>query len=215
MQCEFCCSIRKNKNSLAQHRRLCKSNPDHVEHPRGMLGKKGWSNGLSKETNQSLASQSETMKRKFASGEIGLHGMCDPTFTGSEQHRKISARGGGYREGAGRSKKFWVHDSFGTQVCLQSSYERDFSLKLDAHGVRWIRPTYLRYGDRKYFPDFYLVDHDVYVDTKNDYLAIKDEPKIQAVREQNGVDIRVLSRYDIDEYAGESEKRGAQPITVL
>lgn len=215
MNCEFCGSERKSNVSLAQHRRLCKLNPNRVEHPRGMLGKSGWNKGLTKETNTSVRMQSETAKKRIASGEIGLHGMCDPLFAGSTKHREISAKGGGYRERAGRSKKFWVIDSFGTQVCLQSTYERDFAEKLNVYGVRWIRPKHLPYDERKYFPDFYLVDHDVYIDTKNDYLAIKDAAKIAAVKAQNGVDIRVLSRYDIDEYAGESEKRGAQPITVL
>lgn len=33
----------------------------------------------------------------------------------------------------------------------------------------------------------------VHIDTKNDYLAIKDLPKINAVRDQNNIDIRIVT----------------------
>jgi hypothetical protein len=44
----------------------------------------------------------------------------------------------------------------------------------------------------RYYPDFKIGS--VYIDTKNDYLAIKDLPKIMAVREQNGVDVRIVTK---------------------
>lgn len=214
LTCSFCGRECKNRNSLAQHSRLCSFNPKRVEHPRGYLGKVGWNKGLTKLTHSSINKASETLKKQFNEGRE-YTGCCDPTFVGSEEHREMSRRGGGYREGSGRSKKFLVKDSFGKKVCLQSSYELEFSRKLDELSIRWVRPSFLRYDNKKYFPDFYLVDYDVYIDTKNDFLIRKDATKISAVNAQNGVDIRVLSKYDIEKYAGESEKRGAQPITVL
>lgn len=39
--CQHCNDQRKSANSLRNHERLCKENPDRQEHPRGMAGKRG------------------------------------------------------------------------------------------------------------------------------------------------------------------------------
>jgi len=146
-----------------------------------------------------VAKGAKRLKDRLASGEISPGGFfLDPTYLGSEKNREAGRKGGGYRERAGRSKKFWVKDSFGYVTCLQSSYELKLSIKLDELGIRWVRPDYLPYGNRKYFPDFYLVDYDIFVDTKNDYLIKIDADKIQSVIKQNNVDIRILSIREIN-----------------
>lgn len=106
---------------------------------------------------------------------------------------------GGYKPGSGRGKKFKVSDSFGTEVLLQSSYELTFSKLLDDNQIEWLRPTYLRYGNRKYFPDFYLPKFDLYLDTKNDYLIKLDADKIKSVTEENSVRLVVISKRLLDE----------------
>ena len=106
---------------------------------------------------------------------------------------------GGYRANAGKSQKYHVKDSFGVEVCLQSSYELLCSKILDNLGIRWIRPTCLKYGSKRYFPDFFLVDLGIYLDPKNDYLAKIDESKIQAVMQENNVKIIVLTKNMINE----------------
>jgi transposase len=105
---------------------------------------------------------------------------------------------GGYRKNAGRSKKFNVVDSFGNEVCLQSAYEKQVSEILNELGVKWIRPKHLKYDDKKYFPDFYLVDKDLYLDPKNDYLAKIDAGKIRKVCEQNLVTVLILTKDKIN-----------------
>lgn len=108
---------------------------------------------------------------------------------------------GGYREGAGRSKKFKVRDSFGQTVCLQSSYEFDLFNILNTLNVKWLRPVFLSYNlngrNRKYFADFYLPDSNLYLDTKNDYLFKIDAPKIEAVRTQNQIKLIVITKNEI------------------
>ena len=37
----------------------------------------------------------------------------------------------------------------------------------------------------------------VYIDTKNDYLAVADLPKITAVKEQNNIDLRIVTKDQI------------------
>ncbi len=86
---------------------------------------------------------------------------------------------------------------------LQSSYELRCSKILDSLGVRWNRGTFVRYEmnerSKRYFPDFYLVDCDMYLDTKNDYLIAVDRIKIETVRSQTNVKLIVLSDRDITE----------------
>jgi hypothetical protein len=123
--------------------------------------------------------------------------------TAEEKLKRFSHRGnssgkkGGYRSGAGRSKKFRVCDSFGRMVCLQSSYEKDVAVILNELNIRWVRPEYLKYDNKKYFPDFYLVDKDIYLDPKNDFLAKKDAEKISKVCEQNGVSVVIVTKDNI------------------
>lgn len=89
----------------------------------------------------------------------------------------------------------------GTEVYLQSSYEILFATLLDEMNIEWSRPEPLEYiGDdgkhHRYYPDFKISS--VYVDTKNDYLAVKDLPKIDAVRTQCNVDIRIVTKENLN-----------------
>lgn len=91
----------------------------------------------------------------------------------------------------------------GTIVYLQSSYEERYAKFLEDKNVKWIRPDPLKWVDdqnidHRYYPDFYLIDFDVYVDTKNDFLIIKDANKISKVVEQNSVTIKILSSKELD-----------------
>ena len=142
-----------------------------------------WNKGLTKETHPSLAKASKSMK-----AHKGRYGFCDP-----EVRKTIAyTNSGGYRPGAGRGKKYTVKDSFGKTVHLQSSYEFRCAKLLDSMNIKWERPSYLRYGDRKYFPDFFLVDHNVYLDPKNSYLAKLDRDKIDQVMKENDVKVFIL-----------------------
>jgi hypothetical protein len=91
----------------------------------------------------------------------------------------------------------------GTKVYLQSSYEIQYAMFLESQETKWIRPNPLRWIDEdgishRYYPDFYLIDSNLYVDTKNDYLIKKDEDKIERVRSQNNVAILVISKEMLD-----------------
>ena len=145
MFCKFCNKECKNKNSLTNHERLCPSNPDrkYVSHT---LGGTAWNKGLTKYTSSSLAQTSDTKKR------LGQGGW--PKKASSNGGKK----GGGYRENAGRSKKFRVLDSFGKETVLQSTYELRCSEILNELQINWLRPKALKYDNRNYFADFYLPD---------------------------------------------------------
>lgn len=47
-------------------------------------------------------------------------------------------------------------------------------------------------------PDFYLVDYEIFLDPKNDYLAKIDKNKIDRVIEENNVKVFILTEEKIN-----------------
>src|SRR5690606_2897088 len=144
--------------------------------------RKSWNIGLTAETDIRVANNaiavSKSVEGKPPTGCFG--------WTREQRSKNAKEKGfGGYRENAGRSKKYKVYDSFGKETCLQSSYELRCSEILNSLSIKWVRPGCLRYLDRKYFADFYLPDFDIYLDPKNNYKAKLDKDKIDAVIRQN------------------------------
>lgn len=96
----------------------------------------------------------------------------------------------------------WYESIFAGRVWLESSYEYKVAKQLDENNINWIRPKGLPYTinnkSKTYFPDFYLVDYDSYLDPKNDYLIPQDTPKINCVIEQNNVKVFILTKTQLD-----------------
>lgn len=149
--------------------------------------RKAWNYGLSKETDDRVAKHAKHLSDTYAPrGAILLT---------KEKLSELAKKNnfGGYQKNAGRSKKYRVQDPFGNEVVLQSSYElRCFEI-LTSLDIKWIRPPYLKYGSKKYFADFYLTEHGVYLDPKNNYKAVQDAEKIACVCEENSVKVYVLT----------------------
>lgn len=90
---------------------------------------------------------------------------------------------------------------------LGSTYELRLAEDLDKNGIRWDTCKRFSYIDptgkvRTYTPDFFLIDYNVYLDPKNDYLikninpalGFSDMEKIQRVMDQNGINILILDK---------------------
>lgn len=98
------------------------------------------------------------------------------------------------------NKKFGIYNSpIAGPVRLDSSYELRVATALDNNNVKWVRPGPLTWVDKnnvshRYFPDFYLVEFNVYLDPKNDFLIKRDSDKIKRVSEQNSVTVVVLDK---------------------
>jgi len=92
----------------------------------------------------------------------------------------------------------WYESPSAGRVWLESSYEYRVAKELDDNNVVWTRPKYLHYSiggkNKKYFPDFYLVEYNVYLDPKNDYLIVQDTPKIIQVIKENNVQVLILDK---------------------
>ena len=70
--CKFCGKVCKNTNSLKNHERLCKENPNHQEspwikfnHERG-----AWNKGLTKETDERVRLRGKVLSEHYALGII-------------------------------------------------------------------------------------------------------------------------------------------------
>jgi len=187
LNCKFCNRESKNLNSLSNHQRLCPSNPERV-YVSQTLGRTAWNKGLTSSTDLRVSKMAESISKSS---------LENPRYLTAEQKSHLSVlakeRGlGGYKPNAGRSKKFKVLDSYGDEVCLQSTYELKCSELLNQLGINWVRPRALKYDGKNYFADFYLPDFDVYLDPKNNYKAKLDKTKIERVIEQNNVRVFIL-----------------------
>lgn len=77
----------------------------------------------------------------------------------------------------------------GKKIVLGSSWEKSIAIFLDEKEIRWIRPKSLEYLDesgkkRKYFPDFYLPDYDIYLDPKNPMKIKADQYKLDYFKDK-------------------------------
>ena len=161
--CKYCGKECKNPNSLRNHERCCKQNPNRFI-PQGMLGKTSWSKGLKKEQDIRLKLQGEKQS-KTKKGKPN-HPQTEETKLKLRQHALKQGLGG-----------FNMHrikyEVNGVQV--DSSYEKVVAESLTENNINWERAKRFKYKDltnkvHYYTPDFYLPEYNVYLDPKNDYL---------------------------------------------
>lgn len=77
----------------------------------------------------------------------------------------------------------------GYVVKLDSTWEEILAVRLDELDINWIRPKPIKWKDNdgllhNYFPDFYLVDYDVYLDPKNPMALYVQRNKVEALKSQ-------------------------------
>ena len=90
----------------------------------------------------------------------------------------------------GNKKLTWFYNKFeDKKVLLESSWEVRIANFLTDKNIKWIRPKFIKWQDsigktRRYFPDFYLVDYDIYLDPKNPYCLKRDEEKLNEVQKE-------------------------------
>jgi hypothetical protein len=95
-------------------------------------------------------------------------------------------------------------------ISLGSTYELKVAISLDTNNVKWIKPKPLLYTNynnkiKRYYPDFYLPEYNVYLDPKNDYLinninkytGMLDSTKISLVEVQNNVTVLILDKHHL------------------
>jgi hypothetical protein len=81
-------------------------------------------------------------------------------------------------------------------VCMDSSWEVKLAKFLDLNNITWERSKKLVFlwtdidnKKRRYHPDFYLPEYNLYLDPKNKFLMKKDKFKINQVIKENNIDL--------------------------
>jgi len=97
--CQYCARECKNDNSLRNHERLCKENPNRQTPPAKtqkwrdtMKGRTAWNKGLSKETSEAVRkyakASSNTHKKKIAEGKgCGFNSQEYHAYMKTEQYK--------------------------------------------------------------------------------------------------------------------------------
>ena len=144
--------------------------------------RQGWSRGLTKETDERVKNISETYSKNVKDGKT------IPSSRGrklSDEHKKrISIRQTLNHKG-GRCKWYEVA---GQKV--QGTWERDIALKLNELNIKWIKlktnKDIIEYAVngkiRRYTPDFFLSDYNLYLEIKG-YWWGNDKEKMRIVLE--------------------------------
>lgn len=99
--------------------------------------------------------------------------------------------------------KLWSKQSIhtkpdGTEVIMDSSWEAKLAVLLDRLEIKWDRGDHLvldyqtpRGRKRKYIPDFYLPDYDIYVEVKG-YWTDAAKLKVADVEQRHGIKLLIL-----------------------
>jgi hypothetical protein len=181
--CKYCDKECKNSNSLRNHERLCKNNPNrqftpfHCQKFQNSSSKRGnqytKAKKLGLDIPQISDSTREKLKKAYSSRTSEWH---------KENGKKISETiNKKVKEGTWHtSLAKHMHIEY-NGIDLHGSWELAYAKYLDANNIRWIRNkdsfTYVYDGkERKYTPDFYLIDSDEYIEIKG-YKTKKDEAK--------------------------------------
>jgi len=110
-----------------------------------------------------------------------------------------------------KKKKLWSKPSVyktidGKLVSMDSTWEVIMAMRLDELNIRWERdenmklPYLMRSGrKRNYIPDFYLPEHDTYIEVKG-YLTESAKHKMKSVLEVN--DVKIIMLKSLIEIAG-------------
>jgi len=181
MRCKHCDKECKNDNSLRNHQRLCKLNPDRQTTPFC-----------------DLAKQKEIADKRKSSGRVNQ--WSNPGYQLSEHTREKMSRSSIGRQHSKDTKEKisnavnekiknndW-HTSLAKDhhynyngVDLHGKWELSYAQWLDANNISWSRCKesfkYFYEGkERRYTPDFYLHDTDEYIEIKG-YKTDKDDEK--------------------------------------
>ena len=177
--CKYCRKECKNNNSLRNHERLCKSNP---EHQLTWFADKEWQKR--KGTNQYIKAKQEGKPipkyPKRSSPWLGKHHT-------EETKRKISEKLSINNHG-GRCK--WYNYN---GIWVQGTWELSIAKKLNNFQISWKKTKELEYTlkyiddntkEHTYNPDFYLQEYDCFLEIKGHWWG-NDKRKMELVMQQN------------------------------
>ena len=187
-KCKYCGKECKNKNSLSNHERLCKLNPNRQESPFVKYNKekgKPWNKGLTKEIDERVKRNGESISNSYKNGSTiawcqGLTKETDERIRLASD--KISStisekiKNDAWHNSFGKSKIVSYND-----IDFHGRWEVEFAKYLDNLQIDWVRNTdkfeYIFDNKVRYYtPDFYIPNIDLYIEIKG-YPTEKDFTK--------------------------------------
>lgn len=205
--CKYCGRICKNGNSLINHERLCKENPDRqiiVSNVSNFIKWNEYRKGknLQKPSNQYIKSRElgieykisdETRKKlsKASSGRVYSKEYKDRL---SKKMKEVAQNNPKYSYSKNKYFKKEIINGFR----MDSSWESIFANYLNQNDIKWIKNTkpfkyIFENEEHSYYPDFYLKDFDLYIEVKGNETE-KDKAKYKVVD-----NLLVLRSKEIDE----------------
>lgn len=167
----------------ANHIRWCDLNPKRKEYVKG-------NNGSQMRTPDALKKRSKGLKRAHADGKYKhINRSKNIGWKHTEEtkeHLRKKALASKHRRLVKSIQLYTKKD--GTIVTLESSWEIALAKRLDELNIEWIRPDPVPWIDRtgqthNYFPDFYLPEHDLFLDPKNEYARKAQKEKLAVLTE--------------------------------
>ena len=135
----------------------------------------------------------KTYTERILSGEIV------PSFKGKkhsqETRQKLSSKMDERNNGYVKTKFYEIFcESVQKNVKVQGTWELEFATRLNQLGILWEKGHILHYEydgiKKRYFPDFYIIERDCYVEIKGFWFKSKDgriddKRKMKLVQDQN------------------------------
>ena len=181
LNCQFCGKECKNRNSLCNHERLCKLNPNRQISSfvayNETASHTAWNKGLTADTDERVRFNRDGLRKYYKANPNQKRGPL------SEAHKaKISATinnkvaEGTWHASLARNMHYTYNG-----IDLHGTWELKYAEWLDLNNIAWRRPsesfTYTFEGaEHKYTPDFYLIDSNTYIEIKG-YKTDKDQAK--------------------------------------
>ena len=150
-----------------------------------------WNKGLTKETSESVKQYANAIGKKWQNGEY------EPRNHTDETKKKISDARILYLENNHHHGLKWFKVSNGKyDIKVQGTWELKVANWLNKNSIFWKRHS-IKYGNRKYTPDFYIPLYDIYIEVKG-WMKDRDISKMYCVLETNKIDIRLIEQNEIE-----------------
>lgn len=180
--CPYCNIDLPEKSKRANHVKWCnpaskQSNFDHLKTARSAI--------IDDNRKASGEKISELHKAgHYDQAYLKLKGISRIQSEETKEKIRKGALASGHQRRMRRTHEFT--DKRGRTFMFDSSWEDALAIRLDELDINWTRPEPVAWVDskgktRNYFADFYLLDHDLYLDPKNTYCREQQAEKIQAV----------------------------------
>lgn len=197
MHCQYCEKFCKNSNSLLNHERLCKNNPNRAESSFVRFKKDNpdpWNKGL-------IGAQSAWNKGKTIDGH-----PCPEAQRVILSEKMKAKYAAGWDPKAGRCKKYSYSSKIAGDIKVDGTWELTFCKYADAKGLKWERNTQ-RFGYvtaegkcSTYKPDFFVCDWNSFVEIKGYETDLDHAKWSQFPKDLNLIVLRRKEIGELDEW---------------